>query len=168
MPTGSTSRKKLSEVLTAMSSFSSTNAVDFNYATVPVGGTGTVDNYGVALIYVAGNSRFEPYVAQGDIAAAITAGGSPLKDGSVVAVSVGDFQGKGFNEEDTDLAVADAKMTVLYRGDAAILAEGVIWNDADGYGADAAAQAAFLAQLEAQRITTVAKATTVTPTYLSA
>jgi hypothetical protein len=162
MPTTSTSRKKLSEVLTAQSSFAVVNAVDFNYASVEVGSTGSVDNYGVAFIYVAGNTQFEPYVAQ-DIAAAITAGGSPLKDGSVIAISVGDFQGKGFNAADTNLADTDAKMTVLYRGDAAILKEGIIWN-----GADAAAQLLFLAQLEAQRITTVAKATSVTPTYLSA
>ncbi len=162
MPVVSTSRKLESELLAGVDTFAYENAVDFNFQTVAVGGTGKVDNIGVALIYVAGNSRFEPYVAQGDIAAAITAGGSPLKDGSVVAVSVGNYQGKGFNDEDTDLAVAGSKMTVLYRGDAAILNEGVIWN-----GADAAAQAAFLAQLEAQRITTTNQAADAAASYLA-
>lgn len=161
MPTLSTSRKLLSELIAAEDTFAMDNAIDFNYATANVGGTGSVDNIGVALIYVTGNSRFEPYVAQ-DITAAITAGGSPLKDGSVIALSVGNSQGKGFNDADTDLAGTTPKMTVLYRGDAAILNEGVIWN-----GADAGAQTAFLAQLEAQRITTTKQAADAAASYLA-
>jgi len=160
MPDISVSRKLLSSLLVAEDSYSNENAVDNSFATVDVGGTGTVDNIGVALIWVNANSRFEKYVAQ-DIAAAITTGNSPLKDGSVIALSVGEYQGKGLNYEDTNLADADAKMTVLYRGDANILTDGIIWN-----GADATAQGLFLAQLEKQRITTSAKATVVTPTYL--
>lgn len=159
MPVTSTSRKKLSDLLKGEDTFAMDNAVDFNYDTVDVGGTGTVDNIGVALIWVNANSQFEKYVAQ-DIAATITTGGSPLKDGSVVALSVGSYQGKGENYEDTDLAEADAKMTVLYRGDAAVVNEGIIWN-----GAAAPAQAAFLAQLEAQRITTVKQADDAAVTY---
>lgn len=161
MPTLSTSRKLLSELIAAEDTFAMDNAVDFNYATVDVGGTGTVDNIGVALIWNNTNSQFEKYVAQ-DIAATITTGGSPLKDGSVVCVSVGNSQGKGFNDEDTDLAGTAPKMTVLYRGDAAILNEGVIWN-----GADAGAQTAFLAQLEAQRITTTKQAADAAASYLA-
>lgn len=162
MPVTSTSRKKLSDLLKAEDTFATNNAVDFNYATVDVGGTGTVDNIGVALIWNNTNTQFEKYVAQ-DIAAAITTGGSPLKEGSVVALSVGSYQGKGENYEDTDLAEADAKMTVLYRGDAAVVNEGIIWN-----GAASGAQTAFLAQLEKQRITTVAQATDAAATYLEA
>ena len=161
MPTVSTSRKLLTTLIAAEDSFAMDNAIDFNYATIPVGGAVSVDNIGVAMIYVAGNTQFELYVAQ-DIAAAITAGGSPLKDGSVIALSVGNYQGKGFNDEDTDLTVADTKMTALYRGDAAILAEGIIWN-----GADAGAQTAFLAQLEAQRITTTELAADAAASYLA-
>jgi hypothetical protein len=161
MPVVSTSRKLESELLAGVDTFAYENAVDFNFQTVAVGGTGKVDNIGVALIWVDGNSRFEPYVAQ-NIATAISTGGSPLKDGSVVAVSVGNYQGKGFNDEDTDLAVAGSKMTVLYRGDAAILNEGVIWN-----GAAAPAQALFLAQLEAQRITTTNQAADAAASYLA-
>ena len=137
------------------------NAVDFNYATVDVGASGTVDNIGVALIWNDTTSEFEPYVAQ-TIATVISTGGSPLKDGSVVALSVGNYQGKGFNDEDTDLGGTAPKMTVLYRGDAAVLEEGIIWN-----GADAGAQAAFLAQLEAQRITTTKQAADAAASYLA-
>ena len=155
----SSSRKLFSSLVKAESTFAMDNGVDFNYATAPVGGTGSVDNIGVALIWVTGNSRFEPYVDQ-SIGDAITAGGSPLKDGSVVALSVGNYQGKGFNDKDTDLAASGAKMTVLYRGDTAILKEGIIWN-----GADASAQSAFLAQLEKQRITTTEQATDAAVTY---
>ena len=159
MPVTSTSRKKLSDLLKGEDTFAMDNAVDFNYATVDVGGTGEVDNIGVALIWVNANLQFEVYVAQ-DIATAIATGGSPLKDGSVVCLSVGSFQGKGENYEDTDLAEADAKMTVLYRGDAAVVNEGIIWN-----GAAAPAQAAFLTQLESQRITTVEQASDAAVTY---
>jgi len=161
MPTVSTSRKLLSELIAAEDSFAMDNAVDFNYATVDVGASGTVDNIGVAMIWNNSTSEFEPYVAQ-VIATVISTGGSPLKDGSVVALSVGNYQGKGFNDEDTDLGGTAPKMTVLYRGDAAVLEEGIIWN-----GADAGAQTAFLAQLEAQRITTTKQAADAAASYLA-
>jgi hypothetical protein len=159
MPEISKSRKKLSDLLKAEDTFATDNAVDFNYDTVDVGGTGEVDNIGVALIWNNSTSQFEKYVAQ-NITSVISTGGSPLKDGSVIALSVGSYQGKGENYEDTDLADANAKMTVLYRGDAAVLKEGIIWN-----GAASGAQTAFLAQLEKQRITTATEATDAAVTY---
>jgi len=159
MTVTSTARPILSDYLKGCSDFSSANKVRYNFATVDVGGTGSVGNIGIPLIWVNANSQFEVYVAQ-DIAAAITTGGSPLPDGSVIAVAVGDYSGLGANYEDTNLAAADAKMTVLFRGDAAGVDSGFVWGSANG-----AAQTAFKAQLEAQRITTIDNATVVAPTY---
>jgi hypothetical protein len=161
MPTVSTSRKLLTALITAEDSFAMDNAIDFNYATVDVGASGSVDNIGVAMIWNNSTTEFEPYVAQ-VIATVISTGGSPLKDGSVIALSVGNYQGKGFNDEDTDLGGTTPKMTVLYRGDAAVLEEGIIWN-----GASAGLQTAFLVQLEAQHITTTELAADAAASYLA-
>lgn len=159
MPVTSTARPILSDYLKGCSDYASNNKVRFNFATVDVGGTGSVGNIGIPLIWVNANTQFEVYVAQ-NISTAISTGGSPLPDGSVIAVAVGDYMGVGENYEDTDLTTADAKMTVLFRGDATGVESGFVWGSAD-----ATAQAAFKAQLEAQRITTIDNATVVAPTY---
>ena len=159
MSVTSTARPILSDYLKGCSDYASNNAVRFNFATVDVGGTGTVGNIGIPLVWVDGNSQFEVYVAQ-NIATAISTGGSPLPDGSVIAVAVGDYMGVGEDYENTDLTAADAKMTVLFRGDASGVDSGFVWGSANG-----TAQTAFKAQLEAQRITTIANAAVVAPTY---
>lgn len=161
MPVNAEGRKYLTELLAGEMSYSDDTATNFSYASIPVGGSTSVDNIGVPMIWVDGNSQFEVYIAQ-DIAAAITAGNSPLPDGSVIAVTVGDAYGKGLNKADTDLTVADTTMTALYRGDATLLESGIEWGSAA-----APAQALFLAQLEEQRITLAAEAAVVTPAYTS-
>lgn len=159
MPTNATQRAYLSDLIAGTSTYEDDTKTNFHYASVNTGGTATIPCIGVPLIWVNANSQFEVYVAQ-DIAAAITAGGSPLPDGSVVAVMVGNNFGLGFNKADIDLSAGDVNTTVLYRGDATIKNDGMVWGTAA-----APAQAAFLAQLEAQRITTIASATEVTPSY---
>jgi len=161
MPVNSTGRPILSDLVKGYANFGNENAVRFNFDTVAVEGAGTTDNIGIPLIWDNASGKFEVYVAQ-VIATVISTGGSPLKDGSVLGLSVGDKLGLGMNKEDTNLADAAAQMTILYRGDAAISETGLVWGSAD-----AGAQTAFLAQLELQRITTVDNATVVSPTYTS-
>lgn len=161
MPVNGTGRKYLSELFKGVAPFAQLNGVRFNFATVDVTGSDSVDNIGIPLIWNNTSSHFEVYVAQ-DIDTVISTGGSPLPDGSVLGLSVGNFAGLGNNEADTDLSDSDAQMTLLYRGDAAIVEDEIIWGSAAG-----PAQTAFLAQLENQRITTVDNATTVTPAYTS-
>jgi hypothetical protein len=161
MPVNATGRKYLTDLLKGVSTFHEDTAIRFNYATVTLGGAATdVDPIGTPVIWVDGNSQFEVYVAQ-DIDAAITTGGSPLPDGSVIALTVGDEFGVGFNKHDLDLTT-DPLATVLFRGDAGIVNEGIEWGLAA-----APAQALFLAQLENQRITTVPNGEVVTPAYTS-
>jgi hypothetical protein len=161
MPVNATGRKYLTDLLKGVSTFHDDTHIRFNYATVTLGGTATdVDPIGTPVIWVDANSQFEIYVAQ-DIAATITTGGSPLPDGSVIALTVGDEFGVGFNKHDLDLN-DDPDATVLFRGDAGVVDEGIEWGTAD-----ATAQAAFWAQLEKQRITRVANAEVVTPAYTS-
>ena len=160
MPVNATGRKILSDLVKAMDDLSSKTAVQFNTATITVGGTGSIDNIGIPVIWVDGNSRFEVYVAQ-NIATAIATGNSPLKDGSVIAMVVGSALGTGLNKADTDIST-DTEVTALFRGDAAIVDEGIDWGSANG-----TAQGLFLDQLELQRITTIDNAEVVSPTYTS-
>ena len=126
MPVNATGRKYLSDLMKATDTFAEETAVRFNFDTVLVGGSGTIDNVGIPLIWNNVASRFEVYVAQ-VIATVIATGGSPLKDGSVICVSVGSKFGVGFNKADTDLT-ADVNMTALYRGDAVAAIVGVVWS----------------------------------------
>jgi len=159
MPTNATQRAYLSDLLAGTSTYEDDTKTNFHYASVNVGGSTTIGQIGIPVIWVNGNTQFEVYVAQ-SIATAISTGGSPLPDGSVIGIVVGDNFGLGYNKADINLASGDVNMTVLYRGDATILNGGMVWGSAD-----ATAQGLFLAQLQKQRITTIASATTVTPSY---
>lgn len=159
MPVNSTGRKYLTDLLKGRDSFNTDNAVRYEFDTQVVTGAGAVDNIGIPVIWNDGSGYFEPYVAQ-DIAAAISTGGSPLADGSVIALTVGSAFGLGHNKEDTDISVADTEMTLLFRGPSAVVNEGVVWG-----AAAAPAQALFVAQLEAQGITFIDNAEVVSPTY---
>lgn len=160
MPINATQRGFISNLVAGVSSYEEDTKTNFNLETILVGGTAAIGAIGIPVIYNADTEVFNVYVAQ-SIAGAITAGGSPLPDGSVIGVLVGDRFGFGFDKQDVTLTADGVPMTVLYRGDATILNSGMVWGTAD-----AAAQAAFLAQLEQQRITTIETATEVTPTYL--
>lgn len=160
MPINATQRGFISNLVAGVSSYEEDTKTNFNLETILVGGTAAIGAIGIPVIYNEATEVFNVYVAQ-SISGAITAGGSPLPDGSVVGVLVGDRFGFGFDKQDVTLTADGVPMTVLYRGDATILNSGMVWGTAD-----ATAQAAFLAQLEQQRITTIETATVVTPTYL--
>lgn len=160
MPLNGEARKYLSDLVKGVSTFAEDTGIRFNYDTVTVEGTGSVDNIGIPVIWDNVAGSFEVFVAQ-DIPTVISTGGSPLPDGSVIALTVGNGLGLGLNPSDTDIS-SGALMTVMYRGDAGIVNEGIEWGTAA-----APDQAAFLAQLEEQRITTVANAQVVTPAYTS-
>lgn len=87
---------------------------------------------------------------------------TPLKNKSRIAVTVGDAFGIGFNKIDTALSATPANMTVIYRGQAALITEGFIWGSVA-----AADQAEFLTALEDVGITTIDNAEVVTPTFTS-
>lgn len=160
MPVVATERKFLSDLIKGVSSYEDETKTNFHYASVTVGGSATVDCIGTPVVWVTANGRFEPYVAQ--TIATVAGTDSPLKGGAKVALLVGDYNGMGFNKADVDLSAGDATMTVLHRGDVTVVNEGIEWDA----GSNAAVQAAFLAELEAQRITTIDNATVVTPSYL--
>jgi hypothetical protein len=161
MPITSTARPILSDVLKGYSDFGKDNAIRYNFDTVAIEAGVDIGNIGIPLIWDNASSKFEVYVAQ-VIATVIATGGSPLENGSVVALAVGNSQGLGMNKADTDGTDPDAAQTVLFRGEAAIVDAGMVW------GATAApAQALFLAELALHGITTIANAEVVSPTYTS-
>lgn len=160
MPVNAVGRKYLTDLVKGLDSFHEDTFIRYNYATVTLDGTGEIDPIGTPFIWNDTTTEWEVYVAQ-DIAAAITAGGSPLPDGSVIALTVGDEFGAGFNKHDLDLTTSPVA-TVLFRGPAGIVDAGIEWG-----AAAAPAQEAFLAQLEVQHITTIENAEVVEPAYTS-
>jgi hypothetical protein len=156
MPVNAEGRKHLTELVAGESSYDDDTATNYKYATVTVGNANaglSVDNIGIPLVWVDGNSRFEIYVAQ-NIATAIGTGTSPLAGGTIATcITVGDAYSKGFNKADTDIGTANAEMTVVYRGFESLLESGLdatIWA--------AATQPAYIADLEANEITFVDEA----------
>ena len=159
MPINSTGRKIISDLIKGVMTYEEDTATNFNYETIAVGGgAGNIEPIGIPVIWDNADTRFEVFVAQ-DIPTVKGTGGSPLPGGSVIALLVGDALGKGNNQADIDIS-SDVKATALYRGDATIVNEGIDWG-----AASAPQQAAFLAELELNRITTIANAEVVTPTY---
>lgn len=155
MPINATQRAYLSDVLAGVSSFEGDTKTNYNFASVEVGGTGSIPCIGVPVVWNDDDEQFEVYVDQ-DID---NAGSSSLPNGSPIAIVVGDNYGVGFNKKDVDLSETPT-MTVLYRGSAAILKEGMVWGQATTN-----AQAAFLAQLETQGITVQETAKTAETSY---
>jgi hypothetical protein len=163
MTVTNTARPILSDVLKGCDDFDSNNAIRYNFSTVTVtinGATTVVDNLGKILYWDAVNSIFKPLRDEtyAEIVA-LVGPDSPLPDGALIGVSVGDYSGVGSNFEDTDLSVASTKMTVLFRGGAAVLEEGLDF----ALNADAAS---FITQLEKQRIVVINDAPESTPTYI--
>ena len=218
MPVNATARKFLTDLVKAVDTFHEDNAVRFNYATVGVEGTGSIDNIGIPLLWDNTTTSFLVLAAPADWAAttayvlgdivkpttrdgneyvctvAGTSGGSEptfsltegsetvdatvewtarpaysgkdtnstLTNKSRIAVTVGDLFGLGFNKKDTALSATPANMTAIFRGDAALINDGMIWGSVA-----AADQAEFLTALEEYGITTIDNAEAVTPTFTS-
>lgn len=156
-----TERKDFSDVVTSVSMEQEEQGINLNYATVEVEASDVaVEPIGYPVVYSAAAGNFVPYVAQ-DLAAA-DAEGSSLPAKRKVALVVGDARGAGFNTEDVTLVAAGTKVTVVHGGSAGILNSGIEWDA----GSNAAAQAAFLAELESQGLTVVAEAANVAVSYI--
>jgi len=159
MPINATQRPTYSDLVKGVMSFEEDTKTNFNFETVTVGGTATIGSIGVPVVWNTTNGRFEVYVAQ-TFGTSPAVGPSSLPDGAIAGILVGDKFGYGFNKADINLADGDVPMTILYRGDATITNDGMAWGSAA-----APKQAAFLTQMQAQRITTIDTATVVTPSY---
>lgn len=154
-------RKVYSEVLTSLSMEHEEQGLNLNFATVDVEASDVaIEPLGYPVIYSAAAANFIPYVAQ-DIADA-DATGSDLPAGGRVALVVGDARGVGFNTADVTLVAAGTPVTALFGGSAGILASGI---DFDA-GSNAAAQAAFLLQLEVQGLTVAKEAADIAVSYI--
>lgn len=156
-----TERKMYSEVLTSLSTEHEEQGLNLNFDTVSVEASDVdIEPLGYPVIYSVAADNFVPYVAQ--VIAAADADDSPLPAGARVALVVGDYRGVGFNTEDVTLVAAGTKVTALFGGSAGILASGV---DFDA-GTNAAAQAAFLKQLEVQGLTVAKEAADIAVKYI--
>jgi hypothetical protein len=147
-----TSRKRFSEVVKGISQFESENGVNFHYARIGVTGLadGDVDVMGVPILWDNAAGTFKPITGAGTAVPTTTR--STLPNGVEFAVIVGDKIGKGVNEEDVTLATAsEVELTVLFRGDAAVVKSGLAFDA----GADAATKDNFYKALEIARIAVV-------------
>ena len=161
MPINAQERGYISDVVAGVSFYEEDTKTNFHLETVLVGNATalSIGAFGIPVIWNNTTKVFNVYVAQ-SISDAVTAGGSPLPDGSVIGVLVGDRFGFGFNKADVALTATGVPFTILYRGPATILKTGMVFGTAT-----TTAQDAFYAQLEQQGITTIATATSVTPSY---
>lgn len=87
---------------------------------------------------------------------------SSLPDGSIYAVTVGSAEGIGFNKADVEFSTTAVKMTVLFRGFAALNTDSLEWADAVAAGNKTEVKKA----LEMNNIVMVDTATAVVPTML--
>lgn len=154
-------RKYYSEVVTALGSFAEEAGVNANFDTVSVEGSETVAPMGIPLIWSTAADAFVRYTAAAEIAAA-DADGSPLPADNKVCVVVGDKRGLGFNTADVTLSATATKLTAVSRGQVGILASGIDWG-----AADAAAQTAFLTELETQGLVVVGENANISVQYIA-
>lgn len=162
MPVIATSPKYLSEVLGGTFEFSDKLGVAYCYGMVDVEGTAEVEVFGTPLVWNNANASFEVYIDQ-DIATIAAAGNSPLPNAVPICVSVGGSPGLGFTDgQKVQLeAATPKKFTVLHRGPAAVKEVGIEFG-----AATAPNITEFMAQLEAQGITSMPTATAIVPSYV--
>ena len=155
MPLLFTERKSYTDVVKGVSKFENEAGVDYHFARADCEGSTAIEPIGVPMVWVAASSAFEVYVAQ-----AIPTVDSSLPDGSVVAIVVGQKEGKGVNKADVTLDGTSQDLTVLYRGQAAVLNEGITWG-----AVSAPNQALFVTALEKQGVTVISAATVAAPSF---
>lgn len=155
--TNGTTRTRFSDLVKGYNQFEDDYGINFCFASVDVEGSGDTDNIGIPLVWNNTDSAFNIYDAQ-DISAVT---GSPLPDGSPICIAVGAAEGRGFNRADTTLSSTAVKMTVMFRGPAAVVKEGFEWASTTETN-----QNEFYAQLEKQNIAVMESGTTVDPTFV--
>ena len=87
---------------------------------------------------------------------------SPLPDGTVFCITVGQKEGIGFNKEDVTLSGTAVEMTVLFRGEAGVVDGGLVWDS----GVLAANQTEIKRAFEMNDIMVITAATDVVPSLL--
>ena len=130
MPVVATSRKHVSELVKGVASFGDDHGLNYNYATVNVRGTLTIDPVGTVLIYNGTTDDFEVFVAQVIATEAAKAQtNNSLPDKAILCVTVGTAEGVGFNKADVLLqAGVDTPFTVMFRGPSGISSDGIEAN----------------------------------------
>lgn len=149
-------RKTYTDVVKGVSDFETEAGVDYHFARADCEGAAAVEPMGIPMVWVAANSAFEPYLAQ-----TIPTTDSSLPDGSQVCIVVGQKEGKGVNKADVTLNGTSQDLTVLYRGQAAVVTEGITWG-----AVSAPNKALFVTALEKQGITVISAAELAAPSFV--
>lgn len=158
MPLLHTERAIYTDVVKGVAKNETEMGVDYHFARADCEGSGAIEPMGVPMVWVAANTAFEPYIAQ-----TIPTTDSSLPDGSPVCIVVGQIEGKGVNKADVTLSGTSQDLTVIYRGAAAVLDEGITWN----VGTNAANQLLFRTALEKQGIAVISSATAADPAFVT-
>lgn len=155
MPTLHTSRKQLSQLLTAASETFHND--DASFATVAVTGSGSAEPIGTPIVWNDTDKKWVKYAAATDIDATKT---STLPNGAVVALTVGTQEGVGRNFEDLTLTAGGVNARVVFRG-AEVQNGGIEWGAINSTN-----QAAFVLQLQKQGVNVVQNAANATQLFV--
>jgi hypothetical protein len=158
MPILGTERKKYTEFVKGVSTFENEVGADYNFARVSVIGSTVIEPLAIPLVWSDTDSAFEVYIAQ-----TIPTEDSSLPNGSPVCFVVGQKEGRGVNKVDITLSATEQDLTVLFRGQAIVAKDEIVWG-----AADAGAKAAFLLAVEKQDIGVIESATAADPRFFTA
>jgi hypothetical protein len=158
MPILGTERKTYTDFVKGVSTFENEVAADYNFARVGVKGSTVIQPLAIPLVWNNADSAFEVYVAQ-----TIPTDDSSLPNGSPVCFVVGQKEGRGVNKADVTLSGTAQDLTVLFRGQAVVSKDEIVWG-----AADTGAKAAFLMAVEKQDIAAIESADAADPRYFTA
>lgn len=162
MPLLATSRPQLSDLLLGTSQLEKDSGVNYHFARVTVyaASNTTVSPLGTPIVWNATNSRFE-ILANGDT---IPTAATTLPNSAKIGIAVGSQEGVGFNKADVVVGTGGTVLHVLFRGPAAISADGIVYPAS----VLAATQTVFEKQLEVQGIAVAEAAVNVVPSFITA
>lgn len=162
MPLLATSRPQLSDLLLGTSQLEKDSGVNYHFARVTVyaATNTTVSPLGTPIVWDATNDRFE-ILANGDT---IPTEATTLPNSAKIGIAVGSSEGVGFNKADVVVGAGGTILHVLFRGPAAISADGIVYPAS----VLSATQTVFEKQLEVQGIAVAEAAANVVPSFITA
>lgn len=160
MPLVAESRKHLSELVKGYSMLEKDAGFSYHFAqvTVVAGSDTNIDPIGTPIIWNDTDDEWN-ILANGDT---VPTDATNLPNGAPMAITVGSAEGVGHNKADVTVGTGGTVLTVMFRGPAGIVKEGITYPS----GVLSATQTVFEDQMEVQGIAIVPSADDVVPKFV--